>query len=91
MPRALPGVLLMSPRCPSLSTIRWTVGGVTAKWRGMSASAGAWRCSRPVLLGHKFQSLPGLFHPLAQHGRRGRVRADWTVMARLTVAIESVT
>ena len=44
-----------------------------------------------VLLRHKCQSLLGLFHPLAQHGQRGRVRAKWTAMARLTVAIGLVT
>ena len=44
-----------------------------------------------VLLRHKFQSLLGLSHPLAQHGHRGSVRANWMVMARLTVAIELVT
>lgn len=33
MLRAFPGVLLMSPRCSSLSTIWCMVGGVTPKWR----------------------------------------------------------
>ena len=33
--------------------------------------------NRVALLRHKCQSLLGLFHPLAQHGQRGRVRANF--------------
>ena len=64
--------------------VDWGVGGCA--WLTES-----FLTPRLILLRHKYQSLLGLFHPLAQHGQRGSVRANWTVMARRTVAIELVT
>jgi hypothetical protein len=40
MLRAAPGTRVMSPAFSKVSTIWWTVGAVTSKWRRMSASAG---------------------------------------------------
>ena len=59
--------------------------------KGGTVMALAFKSNRVVLLCHKFQNLPGLFHCLAQHGHRGSVRANWMAMVRLTVAIEFVT
>jgi hypothetical protein len=43
--RGCPGTRAMSPFFSSFNTIWWTVGGVTRKYRSMSASAGA----RPLI------------------------------------------
>ena len=42
MDRACPGVLWIRQRFSRVTTIRWTLGGETSKYRAMSCSAGGW-------------------------------------------------